>query len=175
MKFLLLFAALFPIFSIAQTSVEPNFFDLISEKSMAFIEKTDFEEFCSPTLKLINDYRKQNGLKPVVLDPEMVTFSQGYVVQLLENTVFEHSDLNKGVYTLENLFQSMGFGGFLSIDQEWCNALPELIFSTLKKSKGYNANLLNPDITKVGMSIQIKTKGRVGSYSYRLNAIFVGL
>jgi uncharacterized protein YkwD len=161
--------------SIAQTSVEPNFFDLISEKSMAFIEKTDFESFCGPTLKRINDYRKQNGLKPVVLNPDMVTFSQGYVAQLLENNVYEHSDLNKGVYTLENLYQSMGFGGFLSIDQEWCNELPELIFSSWKKSKGHNANMLNPGITQVGMSIQIKTKGKVGSYSYRLNAIFVGL
>lgn len=70
--------------------------------------------------------------------------------------------------------KSMGFGRFLSLDKEWCAALPEMIFSTWKKSKGHNANMLNPEITKVGMSIQIQTKGEVGSYSYNLDCILVG-
>jgi hypothetical protein len=81
---------------------------------------------------------------------------------------------NKALRFIENLYKSMGFGRFLSLDKEWCAALPEMIFSTWKKSKGHNANMLNPEITKVGMSIQIQTKGEVGSYGYNLDCILVG-
>ena len=174
MKIFLHLSVLFCSFSYAQTSVEHNFFDEISEKSLALIEQTDFEKLCEPTLKLINDYRKQNGLKPVVFDQEMLQFSRAYVAEILKEDVFKHSDLNGGAYAIENLYKSMGFGRFLSLDQEWCAALPEMIFSTWKKSKGHNANMLNPEITKVGMSIQIQTKGEVGSYGYNLDCILVG-
>jgi hypothetical protein len=76
--------------------------------------------------------------------------------------------------SLKIYIKSIGFGRFLSLDQEWCEALPELIFNTWKKSKGHNANMFNPEITKVGMSIQIQTKGEVGSYGYNLDCILVG-
>ena len=133
-----------------------------------------FEKFCEPTLQLINAYRKENGLTPLVFDESMILFSQSYISEILENDVFEHSDLNGGEYSVENLFKSMGFGGFLVIDQEWCDELPSLIFNAWKKSKGHNVNMLNPGITKVGMSIQIQTKGEVGTYGYNLDCILVG-
>ena len=159
---------------IAQTASQSNFFDEVSEKSIEFVAQTDFEKFCDTTLQLINAYRKENGLTPVVFDESMILFSQSYVSEILENDVFEHSDLNGGEYSVENLFKSMGFGGFLVIDQEWCDELPSLIFNAWKKSKGHNANMLNPGITKVGMSIQIQTKGEVGTYGYNLDCILVG-
>lgn len=174
MKIHVLFSVILSTFSYAQTAVKHNYFDDISEKSLAFVAQTDLEKFCAPTLQLINAYRKECGLTPVVFDESMTLFSQSYVSALLEHDVFEHSDLNGGEYAVENLYKSMGFGAFLVIDQEWCDELPKLIFDAWKKSKGHNANMLNPDITKVGMSIQIQTNGEVGSYGYNLDCIFVG-
>lgn len=174
MKILFLFSVILSSLSFAQTAVEHNFFDDVSEKSMAFVAQTDFEKFCKPTLKLINAYRKENGLKPVVFDQQMNQFSQAYAAELMEKDILMHSDLNGGEYAIENLFKSMGFGAFLVIDQKWCDELPNLIFDAWKKSKGHNANMLCPGITKVGMSIQIQTKGEVGSYGYNLDCILVG-
>lgn len=174
MKISILYSVIFFASCFAQTAIDRNLFDEVSEKSIEFVAQTDFEKFCEPTLQLINAYRKENGLTPVVFDESMIQFSQSYVSEILENDVFEHSDLNGGEYSVENLFNSMGFGGFLVIDQEWCEELPSLIFNAWKKSKGHNANMLNPSITKVGMSIQIQTKGEVGSYSYNLDCILVG-
>ena len=160
--------------TLAQGPNDFNPFEQYSVNSINFVESCDFKEPVMQTLKLINDYRAQNDLQPVRLSPDMSLFATTFIEQLLEQNVLYHSDLNGGVYSLENLFTEFGFGSLIGLNEEWYNQIAQQTFDAWKKSPGHNANMLNPDITLIGLAFEAKTKSKNGNYSYVLDGILVG-
>jgi uncharacterized protein YkwD len=101
-------------------------------------------------------------------------FATTFIEQLLEENVLYHSDLNGGAYSVENIYTEFGFGSLIGLNEKWYNDIAQQTFNTWKKSSGHNANMLNPKITEIGLSYEIKTKQRNGSYSYVLDGVMVG-
>jgi len=159
---------------LTQAPSDFNPFEKYSISSNNFVESCDFQEPVMLTLKLINDYRAQNGLQPVRLAPDMSLFATTFIEQLLEENVLYHSDLNGGAYSVENIYTEFGFGSLIGLNEKWYNDIAQQTFNTWKKSSGHNANMLNPKITEIGLSYEIKTKQRNGSYSYVLDGVMVG-
>jgi uncharacterized protein YkwD len=149
-------------------------FEKLSKNSINYIESCDFKKPISQTLQLINDYRRKNGLNPLHLDAEMSKFTDKFILQLLEKNVLNHSDLNGGTYSIENLYTQMRFGSILVLDEIWYEQIAQQTFDAWKKSPGHNTNMLNPNITKIGLSFEAKTKSSEGNYSYTLDGILVG-
>jgi uncharacterized protein YkwD len=138
------------------------------------VESCDFKEPVNQTLKLINDYRAQNDLPSVRLSPDMSLFATTFIEQLLEEKVLYHSDLNGGTYSVENLYTEFGFGSIIALNEKWYNEISQQTFNSWRKSFGHNANMLNPNITEIGLSYEIRTTQKNGSYSYVLDGILVG-
>ena len=97
-----------------------------------------------------------------------------FIEQLLEENVLYNSDLNYGEYSVENLYTEFGFGSFIGLNEKWYNEIAQQTFDTWKKSLGHNANMLNPNITEIGLSYEIRTTQKNGSYSYVLDGVMVG-
>ena len=173
----LILFSFFAILSFSSFSQETNHddpFEKYSKNSIIFLESCDFKKPINQTLQLINDYRKQKGLNPVRLDPNMSTFANQFILKLLDENVLYHSDLNGGVYSVENLFSEFGFGSLIGLNEKWYNQIAQQTFDSWKKSPGHNANMLNPDISFVGLSYEVKTNSKNGNYSYVLDGIMVG-
>ncbi len=160
--------------TLAQGSNYFNPFELYSVKSINFVESCDFKEPVKQTLKLINDYRAQNGLQAVRLAPDMSLFATTFIEQLLEENVLYHSDLNGGTYSVENLYTEFGFGSIIGLNEKWYNEIAQQTFNSWRKSPGHNSNMLNPNITEIGLSFEIKTTQKNGSYSYVLDGVMMG-
>jgi uncharacterized protein YkwD len=160
--------------SFAQRTNQDNPFEKYTQNSINYLESCDFKKPVNEAVNLINEYRRQNGLNPVRLDPKMSTFANEFILKLLDENAFYHSDLNAGVYSVENLFTEFGFGSLIGLNEEWYNQIARQTFDTWKKSPGHNANMLNPDISFVGLSYDVKTKSKNGNYSYVLDGMMVG-
>jgi uncharacterized protein YkwD len=91
---------------------------------------------------------------------------------VMTNT-YQHSDLNGGEYTLENINMVKTVGTMLVVDEKWINNIPSLILDGWIKSPGHNANLLRTDVTKVGISISSSVYMKNGFYVYDLKAVMV--
>jgi uncharacterized protein YkwD len=172
---LIVFLSSLIIFGISSAQIiNENPFKQISLQSLNYVESIDFQEEVNKTVRLINQFRVENGLQEVELDAKMSDFGQEFISHLLNENQLYHSDLNDGNYTLENLYTEYGFGGFLRLDEEWLSMISTNTFNAWKKSPGHRANMLNPDITKIGFSFQIKTNVSNGNYSYVLDGILIG-
>jgi uncharacterized protein YkwD len=172
---LIVFLTSLMIFGISSAQIiNENPFEQISLQSLNYVESIDFHDEVNKTVRLINQFRVENGLQEVELDASMSDFGQEFISRLLIENQLYHSDLNNGSYSLENLYTEFGFGGFLRLDDEWLSMISTNTFNAWKKSPGHRANMLNPEITKIGVSYQIRTKVYNGNYSYVLDGILVG-
>jgi len=97
-----------------------------------------------------------------------------FIEQLLEENVLYHSDLNNGEYLVENLYTEFGFGSIIGLNEKWYNEIAQQTFNSWRKSPLHNSNMLNPNITDIGLSFEIKTTQKNGSYSYVLDGVMVG-
>ena len=66
--------------SFSQGTNNDDPFEKYSMNSISFLESCDFIKPVNQTLQLINEYRRQNGLNPVQLDPNMSTFANQFIL-----------------------------------------------------------------------------------------------
>lgn len=117
------------------------------------------EELEQRVLELLNEYRKENGLKELIQDEMLSEMARWKSNALLQNNYFSHKDEKHG-YTpeiinsmhgsLENPFFQMGenlhYSTKISIEAQ-------NILDAWKNSEAHNGNLLNPSWSHVGIGI----------------------
>ena len=149
-------------------------FEKYSINSMQYVESCNFKLPESQLIQLVNDYRRENGLSSIKINLEMNDFAKNFILKLLDENALYHSELNNWTYSVENLYTEYGFGSIIGLNEEWYNQIAQQTIDSWKKSPGHNDNLLNPNISEVGIAFEIKTKQKNGNYSYVLDGIFVG-
>jgi len=172
----LIFALFVLIFQVSFSQVtykENDPFAKTTKQSVDLVNSTDYLVLSKVLMNDINAYRVKNGLPKLVFDQEMFTFAKSYSDSMVSTNTYQHSDLNGGNYTLENIDLFKTAGTFLMLDEAWVKTIPSLILDGWIKSPGHNANLLNKDVTKVGISISSVVYMKNGFYVHDLKAVMV--
>lgn len=144
-----------------------------TKQSVDLVNGTDYQTLSKTLMNEINNYRVKNGLSKLVYDEKMFSYAKSYSDTMILTNTYQHSDLNGGEYSLENINLLKTVGTFLVLDEKWVKSIPSLILDGWIKSPGHNANLLSKDVTKVGISISSVVYMKNGFYVHDLKAVMV--
>jgi uncharacterized protein YkwD len=148
----------------------------VSTKSIKFIESldsADYAKISNDILIKLNAHRKANGLKPVTSNLDMVCYANMHTKQMINDSIYNHSNLNNGLYRAENIMLTQLFGAFLSVDATYMNNVDDIMMTSWKRSPGHNVNMLIADVTQVGIAVYSKATVKNGIYSYIIEATMV--
>lgn len=168
-----IFISISQVFLSQVTYDENDPFSKITKQSVNLVNTTDYISVSKKLFDEINTYRVKNGLPKLVFDQEMSKFAKSYSDSMVASNTYQHSDLNGGLYSLENIDLIKTVGTFLKLDEVWVKNIPSLILNSWIKSPGHNANLLNKDATKVGLSISSVVYMKNGFYVHDLKSVMV--
>jgi len=168
LSFIILFICTFKIFS--QTTKLNH-----KEEMVSMIEKTNYNILKSfnvdsssiETIKLINNYRKYNGLNELSIDSSLMNYAKLYSEVLATSNSINHSDIGSSNIVSENLYMETGFGMFL-LTYDQLSKLPSNTVKTWKDSDAHNKNMLTKNVTSIGIGTYIKKNG-----GYRINVVMV--
>jgi len=148
----------------------------VSNTSIKFIESldsVDYANISNDILIKLNSHRKANGLQPVTSSLDMVRYANLHTKQMINDSIYNHSNLNNGLYKAENIMLTQWVGTFLSVDITYMNNVDDIMMNSWKRSAGHNVNMLLPDVTKVGIAVYSKATVKNGVYSYIIEATMV--
>ncbi len=102
-------------------------------------------------LNLINDIRKQNGLKALVLNEEISRVAEHKAMDMVENNYFDH---NSPVYGSPfEMMKKYGINFNMAAENIAGNQSAEGAFYSWINSEGHLTNILNSDYTATGIGI----------------------
>lgn len=112
---------------------------------------------------LISAYRKSHGLPPVAIDPTLMRIAAVHAQRMAAADKMTHVLPGEGSFQ-----QRLAAGGFQpSMAAENVaagqNSLADVLESW-RKSPGHNANLLLPNVSKIGIALSIAPESRYKSY-----------
>jgi uncharacterized protein YkwD len=174
-KLAFIFAFGFVSNSFTQTYDYDPFAD-VSNKSIKFIESldsSDYAKISNDILVKLNAHRKANGLKPVTSNVDMVCYANLHTKQMINDSTYNHSNLNNGLYRAENIMLTHLFGSFLYVDDAYMSNVDDMMMKSWKRSPGHNVNMLLSDVTQVGIAVYSKATVKNGKYSYIVEATMV--
>lgn len=113
--------------------------------------------------RLISRYRADHGLKPLKLDPTLMTLAAEHARRMASMDRMSHSLPGEGAFA-----QRIAAGGFrASMAAENVAAgqktLSE-VFEAWRKSPGHNANLLLANVSLMGIAVAVQPGGRYHTY-----------
>lgn len=162
----LIFLFLISISSYSQTS-KNDVQKILIERSKKEYNKINFDSLSLETIKLINKYRKENGLSVLSVDKSLVEYSKNWGKTICDNQTLSHSDIKNVGIIAENIYGTFIYGTF------FCNAdyfknEPKSIFESWVSSSFHNKNMLNTEATKIGFYIYTEYNGE-----YKMRAVMV--
>jgi uncharacterized protein YkwD len=148
----------------------------VSMESIKFVESLDsanYAKISNEILIKLNNHRKENGLPPVTSNVDMIRYATMHTKKMINDSIYNHSNLNNGQYQAENIMLSHSIGAFLCVDDAYINNVDEIMFKSWKRSESHNINMLLPDVTQVGIAIYSKATACNGVYNYIIEATMV--
>lgn len=118
-------------------------------------------------LELINKERTANGLKPLVMDLELVNLARMKSQDMIDNNYFSHTSPTYG--SPFEMMRNYGISYRSAGENLAGNQTVERAHEALMNSDGHRKNILNSSFTHVGIGI---IKG--GPYGYMFTQMFVG-
>ncbi len=101
--------------------------------------------------KMINDVRKQNGLKPLILNEELSRVAEHKAMDMVENNYFDH---NSPVYGSPfEMMKKYGINFNMAAENIAGNQSSEGAVYSWMNSEGHLSNILNGDYTATGIGI----------------------
>jgi hypothetical protein len=108
----------------------------------------------SEAVRLISLYRAANGLKPVSVDPVLMKIASVHAERMAKADTMSHVLPGEGSFQ-----QRLIDGGFRAAmaAENVAAGQPTLpvVLEAWRKSPGHNANLLLPDVSKIGIALSI--------------------
>ncbi len=113
--------------------------------------------------RLISQYRADHGLKPLRLDPTLMTLAAEHAQRMASMDKMSHSLPGEGSFA-----QRIARGGFrASMAAENVAAGQKTladVFEAWRKSPGHNANMLLPNVSLMGIAVAVQPGGRYHTY-----------
>lgn len=140
---------------------------MLVERSKKEYNKINFDSLSLETIKLVNKYRKENGLSVLFVDKSLIEYSKNWGKTMCDNETLSHSDIKSADIIAENIYGTFIYGTF------FCNAdyfknEPKSIFESWVSSPFHNKNMLNTEATKIGFYIYTEYNGE-----YKMRAVMV--
>ena len=122
-------------------------------------------DFTKQVLQLTNDFRQENGLKPLTWDPELATAAQKHSDNMGKQDFFSHT--GKDGSKLGDRIRAAGddsrtFGENIAAGQR----TPEQVVQGWMNSPGHRRNILNPNFESIGVGYH-QEKPDTGSVNYQ--------
>jgi uncharacterized protein YkwD len=112
---------------------------------------------------LISDYRKTKGLGPVTVDPTLMQIAKVHSDRMAAADTMSHVLPGEGSYE-----RRLIAGGFEAADagENVAAGQPSLaaVLDAWRASPGHNANLLDPQATKIGIALSINPESKYKYY-----------
>jgi uncharacterized protein YkwD len=112
---------------------------------------------------MISAFRNANGLGPVTLDPKLTAIAAKHAALMAKRNNLSHqlfgepgfiARMERGGYDAEVAAENIGTG-YHNLDQA---------MTGWKTSAGHRRNLLNPDVTEIGIAVAYTPKGKFHDY-----------
>lgn len=108
----------------------------------------------------INQFRAQNGLPPVRLSAQLNQAAQGYSEEMAQDGHFDHTSLDGT--TFDQRIRGTGYQpGTATENIAKGQRTPQEVVQSWINSPGHRANLLNPNITEIGVGKAVAADGSV--------------
>ncbi|GMQ58393.1 hypothetical protein AN1V17_27880 [Vallitalea sediminicola] len=117
-------------------------------------------------INLINESRKQNGLKALTADNQLSEVARIKSKDMIDNNYFSHNSPTYG--NPFDMLKSFGIQYLSAAENIAGNKSVQEAHEALMNSPGHRKNILNPDLTHVGVGIQKGSK-----YGYMFTELFL--
>lgn len=116
-------------------------------------------------LTLINDYRRSNGLQPLVMTQTLSAASDHHSQSMADNDYFGHDLVPEGVTWLQNMKNhGYGYNTWTGENIAAGNSSAAATFTQWKNSAAHNANMLKPEFKAIGIGRAYNSAARYGWY-----------
>jgi uncharacterized protein YkwD len=105
-------------------------------------------------LCLVNEYRIENGLKPLVVDPRLATAARRHSEDMVARNYFSHAT-PEGAGPTERA-AAQGYQGGVGENIAYGYGTPRGTFTGWRNSPGHNENMLDPGYTVTGVGIEAR-------------------
>ena len=107
-------------------------------------------QFINRVLELTNEHRANNGLNPLTLNQELNASAYGHSKDMAQQDFFSHTGSNGSNFSQRN--QEVGYDSNVGAENiAGGDTTPESVVKGWIDSPGHNANMLNPDMTELGV------------------------
>lgn len=110
-------------------------------------------------VNLINEARKENGLKPLIVDEKLTELARMKSKDMIDNNYFSHNSPTYG--SPFDMLKNFGVSYRSAGENIAGNQTVERAHESLMNSPGHRRNILSPDYTHIGIGIQ--EGGKYGS------------
>jgi len=100
-------------------------------------------------LDLINKARKEAGVKPLVMDENLLKMSKYKAADMQKRGFYSHDGSYGTVLDLARMYNEISIGENVAQD----GLSPEHMFNLWWNSPGHRANMLNPNVTRFGFAV----------------------
>ncbi|MBE6063467.1 MAG: CAP domain-containing protein [Clostridium butyricum] len=103
-------------------------------------------------LKLMNEKRKEAGLKPLTMDNKLLTVARYKSNHMIQNNYFSHTNPDGTNWT--NWLKAIGYSYTATAENIAYNSYDAVeLFNQWWNSSGHRQNMMNPSYTKVGIGV----------------------
>ena len=88
----------------------------------------------------------------------------GWNYSMYSEKNIEHSNISNYNIIAENVYMTISFGNF-PMEKDYVYSISDRIFNGWLSSKKHKENMLNKDVTKIGVSILMIPNGMIDEYS----------
>lgn len=159
---ILLFFLLIGIVSFGQK--EFNFTDYCYMNNVRIVEEMNIDSLEGVLIQKINNLRKENGIKPLVLNDSLISYSKNWSSNMLSNNKIYHTNITDNGIVSENVYFSKSFGVF-PMEKEYLSSVTDRIFNCWITSEKHRNNMLLEDVKSIGLSIVLIPNGMVDESS----------
>lgn len=108
--------------------------------------------FAEQMVVLVNQFRQQNNLPPLKIDPSLTTAAQSYASRLGASNFFGHLDPDLNCNTPADRVTAAGYANWAAVGENIAAGYPspQAAFDAFASSAGHRANMLNAAYRDIG-------------------------
>lgn len=109
-------------------------------------------ELAYRVLELVNVQREENGLEPLQWDDKLANAAQAHCEDMIERNFFDHN--NPDGESSYDRIKAQGVPYFMTAENIAAGQqTPESVMDSWMNSEGHRANILNPELTHIGIGV----------------------
>lgn len=117
-------------------------------------------------IDLVNEARRENGLEPLIIDPDLIELAGMKSQDMIDNNYFSHNSPTYG--SPFDMLKNNGVSYLSAGENIAGNYSVEEAHEALMNSTGHRKNILNPQYTHIGIGIQ-----EGGKYGNMFTQLFI--